>query len=88
MLRNIDDKDYIECLPSDLYRHNYANWRQRMLDNIEIIVQQLSEKPVEAVMEEMNLTTRDIALLVRLKFFTEEEVEKFDLRRIEKLIPL
>ena len=87
-MRNIDDKDYIECLSSDLYRRNYSNWRQRMLSSIDDIVDALANGTVEDVMEQKGLSARDIALLVRLQYFTEEEVERYELRRIEKTVPL
>ena len=87
MQRNIDDSDYIAFLPGDMFRRRYFRWRERMLRDVEGIVADLKKHPVEEVMEMRNLTPRDIALLVRLKYLTPEEVEEFDLRKIEQALP-
>ena len=87
MGRVIDDKDYIECLPDYVHRVAYNKWRARMELAIEDIVKALEKDKVENVMITQHLSPRDIALLVRLCFFTEEEVEKFDLLRIERTVP-
>ena len=85
MTREVVDKEYIECLPV-LYRKHYALWRERMLANIDTISQALEGNSIEAVMEHFRLSPRDVALLVRLHYFTEDEVERFGLRRIEESV--
>ena len=87
MERKIDDKDYIECLKTSVYRTHYRLWRERMLTKIEDIVAALETASPEEVMYSYSLSPRDMALLVRLGYFTKDEVERFDLRRIECTVP-
>ena len=87
MQRNIDDKDYIAFLPGEMFRGRYYRWRERMLKNIANIVADFERYPVDEVMDRQRLTFRDIALLVRLNYLTPEEVERFDLRKIEQALP-
>lgn len=82
---NIKDTDYIECLPR-MYRKSYSLWRNRMLEKIDAVSSALETSTVEAVMQQFELSARDIALLVRLCYFTPEEVERFSLRRIESQV--
>jgi len=79
MVRQIDDKDYMECLPSPLYLAHYELWRKRMLPRVDDIAKALRTKPLEEVMIEFTLTPRDVALLVQLRYLTGEEVEEFNL---------
>lgn len=88
MVRPIDDAGYIECLASPMYQQYYYRWKSRMLGQIEQIVRALEEKPVDEVMAAFKLTQRDIALLVRLGYFTGDEVDRFGLREIEAGVPL
>ena len=85
MERVIKDKDYIECLPV-LYRKHYSLWRGRMLKIIDEVAATLEHKTPEEVMEQFSLTKRDIAILVRLEYFTPDETERFGLRRIEETV--
>ncbi len=79
MERQIDDQDYMECLPSPLYLAHYELWRKRMLPRVDDIAKSLRDKPLEDVMVQFTLTPRDVALLVQLKYLTSEEVEEFNL---------
>lgn len=82
MNRQIDDSAYIETLPT-LYRRHHELWKKRMFKVIDAVAVELETNPPEVVMEKFSLSKRDVALLVRLGFFTEEEAERFDLNRIE-----
>lgn len=88
MNRMIDDQDYIEYLPSALYVKRYLRWREAMIQDIEDISTDLQTSTIDEVMERRSLSPKDIALLVRLKYFTAEEVAAYDLLRIEKMVPL
>lgn len=83
----IRDVDYIECLPRP-YRANYFKWRERMLGRIEAIVEALNVAPIEEVMVHFGLSARDVALLVRLNYLTEEEAAQYGLERIERSVPV
>lgn len=83
----IRDADYIECLPRP-YRANYFKWRERMLGRIEAIVEALNVAPIEEVMSHFGLSARDVALLVRLNYLTEEEAAQYGLERIERSVPV
>lgn len=85
MSRPISDKDYMECLPSDLYRRSYLRWRERMENSIDSIVQAMTMFPLVQVMEQFNLTPRDFCLLVKLGYFTEEEVARFGLEQVREM---
>lgn len=87
MERKIEDTEYMECLTT-LYRRNYLRWRDKMLSQIEDIVCDFEVMTVDQVMEKYALTPRDVALLVRLHYFTPEEAQRFDLERIEQAVPL
>lgn len=82
----IQDSNYREYLPK-LYRKHYDLWKARMLKSVDKIAESLASKSPEEVMEEYSLSPRDIALLVRLNYFTPEETEKYNLRRIEEKVP-
>ena len=83
----IDDKDYLDCQPR-LYRMKHVKWKELMLSVIDNVVEDLEKgSPIEEVMERWELTARDVALLVRLKFVTEEEAARFDMNRIEATVP-
>ena len=84
---NIKDADYIACLPRP-YRTSYTKWRTRMLNSIDAIAEAIAHMPVEDVMQKFNLSPRDIALLVRLNYFTAEEVVEYGLERIERSVPV
>ena len=86
MARSIDDKDYISYLPTRLHVKRYLRWKEQMLLDIDNIVADLKESSIDVVMEKRNLTPKDVALLVRLQFVTDEEVETFGLARIEKMV--
>ena len=81
-----DDQDYINFLGMDIYIRRYLRWKERMMPQIESIVHDLETMTPEELMKSRDMTPFDIALLVRLKYLTAEEVEKFDLRRIEQMV--
>lgn len=83
----IRDSEYIECLPRP-YRANYFRWRERMLGRIDAIVEALEQAPIEQVMELFSLSSRDIALLVRLNYLTGDEAARYGLERIERSVPV
>lgn len=78
-MREVRDKDYQECLPSDIYRRHYANWKQRMLERIDSIAGALRESNLSTVMTQFELSPRDITLLVKLHYFTDAEIDEFNL---------
>lgn len=84
---HVQDADYIECLPRP-YRANYTRWRQRMLSNIDAVAVALQGQDIETVMVQYSLTRRDIALLVRLHYFTDDEVCRYNLSEIERSVPV
>lgn len=84
---NIQDTDYIATLPR-LYRITYAKWRERMLRDIEEIVESFRTCGVEQTMARFTLNFRDVALLVRLGYLTPQETEEFNLSPIEQSVPL
>lgn len=86
MNREIDDAEYMECLPY-LYRKNYTRWKERMLRQIGDIVHALETTPLEQVMETYSLTPRDVALLVRLNYVTAEEAHVFGMDAVERTVP-
>lgn len=86
-MREIDDTAYLNLQSSSLYRNRYLAWKARMLPEIDNIILDFEKNGVDTTMSERNLTPRDIALLVRLKYFTEDEVEKFALQTIEQSVP-
>ena len=71
-----------------MHRQRHERWKERMLSIGEDVVEDLNTMEVKAVMEKYNITEKDIALLVRFNYFTEDEVERFNLRPIEKAMPL
>ncbi len=81
-MRNIEDKDYLECLPSDIYRRNYGRWKKRMLDRIETIVETFRVKGVDKAIQELDMTPRDVMLLTKLGYLTPEEIEEFGLTNV------
>lgn len=85
MQRAIDDKEYIESLPS-FYHKSHEVWKQRMLSIIDGVVADLETLRTEEVMEKYQLTLRDMSLLVQLGFFSQEEVERFNLRSLIEVI--
>lgn len=85
MVRPISDADYMECLPSDLYRNSYMRWKQRMLNSIDSIVQAMTQAPLPQVMEGFGLSPRDFCLLVKLGYFTEEEIVAFNLQEVKEM---
>lgn len=87
MTRSADDKDYISFLPSRLHVNRYLRWKEQMLQDIDTIVAELEESPIDEVMERRNLIPKDIALLVRLRIVTPEEAARFDMNRIEETVP-
>lgn len=86
MNRQIEDKEYLECLPS-LYRNQYYRWRERMLAQVDEIICALETNSVGVVMEMYSLTPRDIALLVRLNYVSPEDAKRFNLYKIESRVP-
>lgn len=86
IVREIDDKDYVECL-NGYYKAFYERWKTRMTKEVDDIVFDLSRMSLEDVKAKRRLTNRDIALLVRLKYFTAEEVECYDLEKINQSVP-
>ena len=87
-MRSVDDSSYMNFLPSDLYRNRYLRWKSVMLSNIDAIVASFSTEGVEATIQKFGLTPKDVALLVRLKYFDAEEIEQYGLRKIECGVPL
>lgn len=87
-MRSPDDASYIEYLPSKLYRNRYLRWKDLMLQNIDAIVAGFTKEGVEATMKKYSLTQKDIALLVRLRFLTDDEITRFALQGIECGVPL
>lgn len=87
MLRQIHDEDYLNFLPTTLHKKRYSHWREQMLANIENIVATFHAQPRDEAIATCNLTPRDVALLVRLGYFTPEEAEAFNLYEIEKKVP-
>lgn len=86
-MRNVDDRSYMEFLPTQMHQRRYLVWKEQMLGKIDYFVSELRQKEVKTVMEEQGLTPRDVALLVRLKYFTDDEIEIFGLREIEETVP-
>lgn len=87
-MRTVDDLAYMSYLPSDMYRNRYMRWKNVMLGNIEAIVASFSADGVDATMQKFSLTPKDIALLVRLKYLSDDEVEQYSLRTIECGVPI
>lgn len=83
----VDDEDYLATLPPGLYRNRYFLWKEKMLGQIDSIKQDLVTDSLESVMTKYNLTPRDIALLVRLNYISEEDSKLFGLDVIEKSVP-
>lgn len=86
MERNIQDKAYLECLPV-LYRKHHELWKARMLrivDDVEAAFE--NGITPEAAMERFSITKRDLALMVRLNFFSPEQAKRYDLQRIEEAV--
>ena len=86
MARSVDDKDYIKFLPTQLHIKRYLRWKEQMLLDIDGIVEELESFSIDDVMVKRNLTPKDIALLVRLHFVSDDEVDKYDLGRIESMV--
>lgn len=84
---NIHDSDYIDTLPR-LYKRTYSSWKERMLKQVDSIADSMRMHGVEATMTMFSLSPRDVALLVRLGYFTEQETEEFGLAAIEQSVPL
>ena len=87
MNREIKDKDYIEFLGTELYQNRYFRWKKRMLPMVDAIVEELPKDSLENVMKKFDLTPRDVALLVRLNYVSEEVAVKYGLKAIEEIIP-
>ena len=83
----ITDNGYIEFLMIPLNQQRYVRWRDKILEVFEDIVSDFRAMTPEEVMEKWDLNPHDIALFVRLNYFTPEEVEEFDVRRIEAMVP-
>lgn len=86
--RKIDDADYIECLPTQVYKQHYMRWKERILPQMGALVAALRVKPLEDVMGDFSLTPRDVTLLVQLKYLTAEEVEEFGLEKFAEVTVL
>lgn len=87
MLREVDDMAYLQYLRSDMYRNRYLRWKDEMLEDLDAIIEDLDKYSVDEVMDKRGLTPKDIALLVRLRYLTDDEVARYDLRRIEQTVP-
>lgn len=87
MQRQIDDQDYLNFLPTDMHRRRYQRWKEEMLANIDDIIAEVEKEGLQAVMERRYLSPKDIALLVRLNFVSEEQAERFGMKAIEETAP-
>lgn len=81
-MRNVDDMAYMECLPSEIYRRQYLRWKSKMLPQVEEVVTSIRDKGLKGAMSEQELTPRDIMLLVKLHYLTEDEIKEFELSHI------
>ena len=85
--RNIQDAAYLECLPV-LYRRHHELWKARMLRVVDAVEEAFEGGATpEAVMGQFPVSKRDLALMVRLNFFTPEQAKRYDLQRIEEAVP-
>ena len=87
MPRVIQDEDYMNFLPTKLQQRRYLRWKEKMLNNIDGIIAALESNTIDDVMQEWDLVPKDVALIVRLGFVTDEQANRFDLRRIEERVP-
>lgn len=87
MPRHVDDADYLNFLPTPLHRNRYLRWKEEMLQSIDSILADLEKSSVMEVMTTRSLTPKDIALLVRLHYVTDEEADTYNLRSVEAMVP-
>ena len=88
MTRKIDDIDYVECLTTRAYVRHYFRWKEKMLAQIDSIVDALNGHSIADVSNMFNLTPRDWALLVSLHYFTENEIAVFGLEQLATAVQL
>ena len=88
MKRVIEDENYIKFLPTRMHIAKHSQWKERMLSIDDSWINELQTEKFEDVIANYNLTEKDIALLVRFNYFTEEEIEQYNLRSIEQAMPL
>lgn len=86
--RIFHDDDYLDFLGCDFLRDKHLAWKRRVAPMVPQIVRSLEEVGVAETLSRFDLCEFDIALLVRLRVFSDEEVERIGLREIEALAPL
>ncbi len=74
-------------LTTSLHVQRYNIWKAGILLKLDNIVRDLGKESLETVMKKYHLLRRDIALMVRLGYFTNEEVDQFGLESVVKTIP-
>lgn len=87
MSRNVDDQAYLNFLPTPLHRNRYLRWKGAMLQQLDVILADLERSNISDVMSNRGLTPKDVALLVRLHYVTDEEADKYGLREVEAMVP-
>lgn len=88
VMPDIQDQDYLDFIGDHVYRFRYFRWKDRMLSMLDDILAALERSTPEEVIEELKLTPRDLAMLVRLNYITKEDAKRLDLIRIERSIPM
>lgn len=85
-MRQIDDKDYIECLPSGVYVKNYLRFKNRIEPHLEEFVKEMRSQGVKVAMDKFSLTKRELGLMVRLGYLLEDEIEEFSLHTYGEVV--
>ena len=77
MARTVKDEEYITWLPNDFYRAEYLEWKNTVLPAMDTLVSTMRSAGVEATVAHFCLSVKDCALLVKLGYFTDEEISEF-----------
>lgn len=77
----IDDEAFTKNLPG-IWKQKHERWKDKMLLRIDGVALDLERgMQAEEVMRKWKLTLRDMGLFITLKFFTDDEIERFGLKR-------
>lgn len=76
MVRTVKDEEYLTWLPNDFFRAEYLEWKAMILPAMDQLVEAMRAHGAEAVVAQYGFSKKDCALMVKLGYFTEEEVEE------------
>ena len=88
MNRIIDDSNYKRLLPTQIHLKRHEYWKNKILSIGDKLIEDMYEMDLSDVLSKYQLTEKDMALLVRFRFFSQYEIDQFGLRELEQLMPL